>query len=328
MREKGTKKLFMFLSILLSIFLLTTIANAAIYYVDQNHPQASDENPGTEELPWKTITKACQTAQAGDTVLVRAGNYIVIGTGNYEKPALTPSNSGTADSPIIFKAYPGENVIISGVGTGPVIGSNGKDYIVWDGFTVYEGEVASGKSVVMIFYGNGCVIQNCKIVNKFMEEGSLHSGIRLNDAENSIVRNCIVHGQPGDTCTVGFVSYWCKNVTIENCEFYNYKHGIHVKGNNYAFTIRKNIIHDCICDGILLLERQTIREDGYHPLRTNWYVGPDVYTHIYQNIFYNIAGNGVKCYSDDDQPYQDWKDTWIWNNVFYGGIAKMVYALD
>jgi len=27
------------------------------YYVDQNHPQASDDNPGTESLPWLTIKR-------------------------------------------------------------------------------------------------------------------------------------------------------------------------------------------------------------------------------------------------------------------------------
>lgn len=59
------------LSILFLIFLFAASVNAAVYYVDQNHPQASDENPGTEELPWKTLKKACNTAQAGDTIIVK-----------------------------------------------------------------------------------------------------------------------------------------------------------------------------------------------------------------------------------------------------------------
>ena len=34
-----------------------SIAPAAIgYYIDRAHPAASDSNPGTESLPWKTIT--------------------------------------------------------------------------------------------------------------------------------------------------------------------------------------------------------------------------------------------------------------------------------
>ena len=31
------------------------------YHVDQNHPDASDQNPGTESLPWLTISKAAAT---------------------------------------------------------------------------------------------------------------------------------------------------------------------------------------------------------------------------------------------------------------------------
>ena len=46
-----------------------------IYYVDQNNPQTSDSNPGTEDLPWKTIQKAAETIMAGDTVYVKEGTY-------------------------------------------------------------------------------------------------------------------------------------------------------------------------------------------------------------------------------------------------------------
>ncbi len=287
------------------------------YFVDQNHPNASDDNPGTEELPWKTITKACQTAQAGDTVLVRAGNYVVTGTGLYYLPALTPSHSGTADSPITFKAYPGERVTISGTGKGPVIGSYKKDHIIWDGFTLYEGEVDSGMALIAIWEAKDCIVQNCKVINKIMDwDGWGHAGIRLKGSEGITIRNCIFHGIAGDDQTVGYLSYWCKNITIENCEFYNYNHGIHVKGDNYAFNIRRNIIHDCVSNGVFLNERQTIKDDGYHPVHPDWYVGSDVYTYIYQNIFYNMPV-AVRTNSDDQEPYQDWKDTWIWNNVFY-----------
>ena len=45
------------------------------YYVDQNHPNASDNNPGTEDLPWLTIQKAADTVWAGDTVIVKSGMY-------------------------------------------------------------------------------------------------------------------------------------------------------------------------------------------------------------------------------------------------------------
>jgi hypothetical protein len=46
---------------------------AAEYYVDREHPQASDGNPGSEELPWRTIQQAAERLRAGDTVWIKAG---------------------------------------------------------------------------------------------------------------------------------------------------------------------------------------------------------------------------------------------------------------
>ena len=49
------------------------------YYVDKNHPQASDSNPGTEALPWLTAKRAGDPlgteVVAGDTVYFKNGTY-------------------------------------------------------------------------------------------------------------------------------------------------------------------------------------------------------------------------------------------------------------
>ncbi|MGH8652475.1 MAG: cellulase family glycosylhydrolase, partial [Gammaproteobacteria bacterium] len=49
---------------------LSARASGATYYVDTNHPSASDSNPGTEVLPWKTIQKPANMLVAGDTVYI------------------------------------------------------------------------------------------------------------------------------------------------------------------------------------------------------------------------------------------------------------------
>jgi parallel beta-helix repeat protein len=71
---------------------------ATTYFVDANHPNASDTNPGTEALPFKTISRATPRLQAGDTLLIRAGIY---------RETVTLSRSGTATDPITIRAYPG-----------------------------------------------------------------------------------------------------------------------------------------------------------------------------------------------------------------------------
>ena len=46
-----------------------------IYHVAQDHPQASDENPGTTELPFKTISAGAAVACEYDRVLIDEGIY-------------------------------------------------------------------------------------------------------------------------------------------------------------------------------------------------------------------------------------------------------------
>ena len=46
-------------------------AAAAELFVDQKHPEAGDQNPGTEAKPFKTIQPAVDKAQPGDTIYVK-----------------------------------------------------------------------------------------------------------------------------------------------------------------------------------------------------------------------------------------------------------------
>src|SRR3972149_2998779 len=48
---------------------------AKTYYVDQRHPGASDENPGSRDKPFLTINKAAQVAGPGERVGVAWGVY-------------------------------------------------------------------------------------------------------------------------------------------------------------------------------------------------------------------------------------------------------------
>lgn len=75
------------------------------FYVAQNHPDASDENPGTLDKPFLTIQKAALMAEAGDTVFVREGVY---------RETITPANSGNDIKPIVYMPYNNEDVTISG----------------------------------------------------------------------------------------------------------------------------------------------------------------------------------------------------------------------
>nr|MCU0872412.1 hypothetical protein [Pirellulaceae bacterium] len=76
------------------------------YHVAQGDLQASDENPGTADRPWRTIGKAAATLQPGERVIVHRGVY---------REWVRPERGGTEpDQMIWYEAAPGEDVQIKG----------------------------------------------------------------------------------------------------------------------------------------------------------------------------------------------------------------------
>jgi len=78
------------------------------FYVDQDHTQANDQNPGTEALPLSTIQAAVDRVQAGDTVVVIQGTYT---------ESVHFDLSGTAGQEISIIPYQNDLVILDGENT-------------------------------------------------------------------------------------------------------------------------------------------------------------------------------------------------------------------
>lgn len=112
---------------ILIYLILPCILNAASYYVDQKHPAASDRNPGTLELPWKTINKANQVLLPGDIVFIKAGNYTSF---------ISPVNSGTPEASVTYRNFNNDKVIISD--TTYAILLDRKSYITISGINFYN----------------------------------------------------------------------------------------------------------------------------------------------------------------------------------------------
>ena len=96
---------------------------AATHYVATD---GSDENPGNEALPFRTIQKAADTAQSGDTVLVRGGQYT---------EEITLNNSG-----VTFMSVGPDRAVVDGGGRRPhgfhVPGGGNITDIVIQGFEI------------------------------------------------------------------------------------------------------------------------------------------------------------------------------------------------
>ena len=93
------------LLIFCSLLLLVAPLQAARFEVAQNHPQASDDGPGSAERPWKTVSQAAESVGPGDQVVIRGGVY---------RERVVVKASGTAQQPIRFQAAPGEFVVLTG----------------------------------------------------------------------------------------------------------------------------------------------------------------------------------------------------------------------
>jgi len=78
--------------------------STSTYYVAMN---GNDNNSGTGAQPWRTISKAARTAEAGDTVYVMEGIY---------NEQVWVENSGSPEKWITFAAFPGHSVTIDGTG--------------------------------------------------------------------------------------------------------------------------------------------------------------------------------------------------------------------
>lgn len=81
------------------------------FYVDQRHPQASDDNPGTEDRPLRTIQRAADLARfrgytwPGDRVIVKAGVY---------REMVVLRHGGDEYCSVDLMAAPGEEVWVKG----------------------------------------------------------------------------------------------------------------------------------------------------------------------------------------------------------------------
>ena len=74
-------------------------------FVDGLAASASDDNPGTDAQPFKTINRGLKELKPGDTLTVRAGTY---------REPVRLEIVASAEHPITLRAAPGQTVVIKG----------------------------------------------------------------------------------------------------------------------------------------------------------------------------------------------------------------------
>lgn len=218
----------MHLSKLLPIlFVIATQASFATeYYVATN---GKDVNSGTLAAPWKTIQKAADTLQPGDTVFVRRGVY---------RGLVTINVSGTPGAPITFTNYLKEKPVIDGAGIVPP---------------------EEGRALIFIQDRSYLIIRGFELRNfTTAKPDLLPSGIFVTGASHHIeLRNNNVHAIRNthrDGNAFGIAIYGTSaaqaiaNLVIDGNEVHHLKTGnsesMVLNGNVTNFAVTNNRVHD------------------------------------------------------------------------------------
>jgi hypothetical protein len=210
------------LSVSLARMGVVTHAQGAVYYVSDE--SGDDSNPGTEAQPWKTIQKAANTLDAGDTVYIRAGTY-------HER--VIPQNSESTGNYITYAAYPGETATLDGNGIFVPVDEgllyiSGKSYIEVSGLRVINSAQAD-----ILADGSSHII-----IEKNYTDNTGSSGIGVWNSDNVTVdgneveRAC--HGGMQEFISVaGTHIFEVKNNHVHNGTSQYSKEGIVVKDGSY-----------------------------------------------------------------------------------------------
>ena len=217
-----------------ALCLFASAALAETYYVAPPASGGSNANPGTLEQPWATLQHAANTIGPGDTVLVRAGDYV----------GAEFTTSGTPAEPIVLQAFPGELVrIVADAPTRPDgINLEGASWMTVDGFQV-DGRTRAGIRAVLcehVTIRNNRLDQNGRwgILTGFCDDLVIENNV----ASRSVIEHGIYVSNSGD-----------RPIVRGNTLFSNNANGLHMNGDVFSqpgdgiisnALVENNVIHD------------------------------------------------------------------------------------
>lgn len=258
MRKIFFVNLIMAICIILLLSLNTYVPPAAAavsgdFYVS---PDGSDENPGTEELPWKTIQKASDSIASGSTVYIRAGTY-------YERINIRVSGA-SAQEPVVFRNYQDDKVIIDGSRSDASVQEDlihiaNQDFVKLIGLEItnnINSDPAYFIAGIGIWgKGEGIEIRNCKV------HGIRYTGPAGKGGAHGIA----VYGRDGAEPIKGLV--------IDGNEIWDVKCGyseaLALNGNVDGFEFTNNYIHDNDNIGLALIGNEKFGGEPVCPVEAN-----------------------------------------------------------
>jgi len=240
--------------ITLVIIVFSHSIHAEVYYVDKHHPQASDNNPGTETEPFETVQKGINTTDARDTVFIKTGSYNMSGF------------SKNLDQPITILGEDKNLTVLDSIGTLNIIGSSFENMFNMKNikFTNYYG------SIFNLTVPEGDILDGVDISNCIFDKVEHSSKTRLllgryDVSPEGIITNINISNCDFMGITAPGVMYIyiyegiISNVTISNNNFFN-THSIsdtrgavavYIGNNANIFTTNNILISGNLFDTII-----------------------------------------------------------------------------
>jgi hypothetical protein len=248
----------------LFLFIFTTYAIGATYYVD---PNGSNSNPGTQSKPWAHPQKCADTMVGGDTCIVNDGIYSDNDADGHVVETPSSFRGADADHWVTFQAANKHGAVLDGKNSsvyGRGFAIQYTSYVKIIGFEIKR--VYTG--IKMYNSAHDIYIETCKIhdIGRHWADTECHSTAVRNyagiegryDTWSITVKNCNLynigraHNIPEGSCWRDYLYDHAiyasgKLWTIENCEFRDIHSGWHVKicGHDGATSRPTHVIRNC-----------------------------------------------------------------------------------
>ncbi len=256
------------------LLLAAPSVRAAAFYVSTS---GSDANAGTVDAPWRTIQKAADSAAPGSTVFIRGGTY---------KERVAVHVSGTPGSPITFRNFGFESVLIDGTGMTAPAGTSAlfaiadRHDLVLDGLELANYQTATTGTVVI-----GVWVDNTAsnvTLRHLLVHDIRHNGTAVNGTDAHAIA---FYARSGTSPMTGIV---VEDSEVRNCVLGS-SEAVVVNGNVDGFRFSGNTVHDCNNIGLL-----AVGWEGTAPSNDQARNGT-----IADNLVYNITSFGNPAYGAD-----------------------------
>ena len=299
-------------------------------------PSGFSSGDGSQENPWDLGTAL------GDEAPIRPGDTVWLAGGTYYGPfAKSRKLSGTAESPIIYRAKPGERVTITADASVRTVLSNEAAYVWFWGLEVTAdddpGAIGAGGTAVNQIAAMGCkyinvIVHDCDRRNGFGIWGigtELCGCVSYRNGQYGYGHGFYCQNRPRDVGGSTDDLPWMK--FIDCVAFDNYKWGVHNYGEN---PVLANMLYDGVVvyanrernfdsggrqrdDNLVMRNSFTYHPEGWPSAQFGYHSQSNGRLLMEDNVF--VAGSGSLAFNN-------WEQVISRRNICYtpvGGLLRI-----